>query len=77
VKTQNEAPGVGEDTPSDGAGANHHSPCNISGVTRRKKTDSAGRCQIQRPAKPQRLVIPDLIRNPESFSPAQRAAKFD
>jgi hypothetical protein len=37
----------------------------------------AGRFPNPCPVKPQRLVIPGLTRNPESFSPAQRAAKFD
>jgi hypothetical protein len=40
----------------------------------KQKTDSAKRCQSLRPAKPQYIVIPDLIRNPELFSPARSAA---
>jgi hypothetical protein len=52
-------------------GANNHSPSLL-----RRIVDTSGEAK-KRPQSKKRFVIPGLTRNPESFSPAQRAAKIE
>jgi hypothetical protein len=73
MRTPNRAPGVDKDTPGDDAGGESSFALAFAAV-----------CKAARPAKRRKgrhrrnpLVIPGLTRNPELFSPAQRAAKFE